>query len=349
MTITASLFLLSRRQLSPGHLAGLLVCVSVGLAPALSAQETADVEPAGLAQLLEAAGESAEGKVLLSGPVNQLYDEITRLSVLALMPEWADTHQIEAFQVGSGQLAEHSARLVSIQLDTRLVHLLEIAGTVRIYTKDLVKPDMTRAIRYFVQELQIDSSFNGMERASRDLYDSLISPFVADLRQAEIDTLIITATGGLRAVPYAALYSGSEYLLEDFILQIAPIPAEVTYRATGSAGSSAPEAVPSSANDALQISLAEESLALAVSRSPVTAAAEANRLLGAHYSLGLPANLASLWSTNPTAHEKLMADYRDGRAAGLQPATALQAAQRAMQASPRFGHPYFWGGYLLAK
>ena len=121
MTITASLFLLSWRQLSPGHLAGLLVCVSVGLAPALSAQETADVEPAGLAQLLEAAGESAEGKVLLSGPVNQLYDEITRLSVLALMPEWADTHRIEAFQVGSGQLAEHSARLVSIQLDTRIV------------------------------------------------------------------------------------------------------------------------------------------------------------------------------------------------------------------------------------
>jgi CHAT domain-containing protein len=305
------------------------------------------VEPAGLAQFLEAAGESAEGEVVLSGPVNQLYDEIARLSVLALMPEWADTHQIEAFQVGSGQLAEHSARLVSIQLDTRLVHLLEIAGTVRIYTKDMAKPDMTRSIRYFVQELQIDSSFNGMERASRDLYDSLISPFVGDLRQAEIDTLIITATGCLRAVPYAALYSGSEYLLEDFTLQIAPIPAEVTYRATGSAGSSAP--APSSANDALQISLAEESLALSVSRSPVTAATEANRLLGAHYSLGLPANLASLWSTNPTAHEKLMADYRDGRAAGLQPATALQAAQRAMQASPRFGHPYFWGGYLLAK
>ncbi len=354
MTITASLFLLSWRQLSPGHLAGLLVCVSAGLAPALSAQETSDAEPAGLAQLLEAAGESAEGEVLLSGPVNQLYDEIARLSAVALMPEKADIRQIEAFQVGSGQLAEHSARLVSIQLDTRLVHLLEIAGTVRIYTKDMAKPDMakpdmTRSIRYFVQELQIDSSFNGMERASRDLYDSLISPFVADLRQAEIDTLIITATDDLRAVPYAALYSGSEYLLEDFTLQMAPIPAEVTYRATGSAGSSAPEGVLSSANHALQISLAEESLALAVSRSPVTAAAEANRLLGAHYSLGLPANLASLWSTNPAAHEKLMADYRDGRAAGLQPATALQAAQRVMQASPRFGHPYFWGGYLLVK
>ena len=84
---------------------------------------------------------------------------------------------------------------------------------------------------------------------------------------------------------------------------------------TAQCGSSA-RGVPSSANDALQISLAEESLALAVSRSPVTAAAEANRLLGAHYILGLPANLASLWSTNPAAHEKLMADYRDGRAAG---------------------------------
>mgnify|MGYP000270940213 CR=1 FL=1 len=349
MTITASLFLLPWRQLSPCHLAGLLVCVSVFLAPALlSAQETADAEPAGLAQLLEAAGQPAEGEVLLSGPINQLYDEIARLSAVALMPDQADIYQIEAFQVGSSELAENSARLVSIQLDTRLVHLLEIAGTVRLYTKDMTRPEMARSIRYFVQELQIDSSFNGMERASRDLYDSLISPFVADLRRADIDTLIITATDGLRAVPYAALYSGSEYLLEDFTLQIAPIPAEVTYRSIGSAGSS-PEGVPSSANDALQVSLAEESLALAVSRSPVTVAAEANRLLGAHYSLGLPANLASLWSTNSAAHEKLMADYRDGRAAGLQPATALQAAQRAMQASPRFGHPYFWGGYLLAE
>ena len=86
-------------------------------------------------------------------------------------------------------------------------------------------------------------------------------------------------------MPCAALYSGIEYLLEYFSLQIAPIPAEVTYRVTASAGSSAPEGVPSSANDALQISLAEESLALAVSRSPVTAATEANRLLGIHYSL----------------------------------------------------------------
>ena len=46
---------------------------------------------------------------LLSGPANQLYDEIARLSVVALMPEKADIHQIKAFQVGSGQLAEHSA------------------------------------------------------------------------------------------------------------------------------------------------------------------------------------------------------------------------------------------------
>ena len=346
MTITASLSLLPWRQLRPCHLAGLLVCVFVSLAPPLSAQEIADAEPTGLAQLLEAVGQPAEGEVLISGLVNQLYDEIARLSAVALMPDQADIHQIEAFQVGSGELAENSARLVSIQLDTRLVHLLEIAGTVRIYTKEMAKPDMARLIRYFVQELQIDSSFNGMEHASRDLYDSLISPFVADLRRADIDTLIITATDGLRAVPYAALYSGSEYLLEDFTLQIALIPAAVTYRSTGS---SASEGVPSSANDALQISLAEEPLALAVSRSPVTAAAEANRLLGAHYILGLPANLASLWSTNPAAHEELMADYRDGRAAGLQPATALQAAQRAMQVSPRFGHPYFWGGYLLAE
>ncbi len=166
MTTTASLFLLPWRQLSPCHLAGLLSCVSVGLIPALlSAQETADAELAGLAKLLEAAGQPAEGDVLLSGPVNQLYAEIARLSAVALMPEKTDIYRIEVFKVGTGQLAEHSARLVSIQLDTRLVHLLETAGTVRIYTKDMAKPDMIRSIRYFVQELQVDSSFNGMKCA----------------------------------------------------------------------------------------------------------------------------------------------------------------------------------------
>ena len=99
-----------------------------------------------------------------------------------------------------------------------------------------------------------------------------------------------------------ALCSGSEYLLEDFSLQI---PRHCSHLGESTVG----------------------------------------------YPLqsGLPTNLASLWSTNPAAHEKLMADYRDGRAAGRQPATELQAAQRAMQVSPRFGHPYFWGGYLLAE
>ncbi len=53
---------------------------------------------------------------------------------------------------------------------------------------------------------------------AHELYNILIGPVKADLDQAKAETLIWSLDGALRYVPFAALYDGNRYLVEDYSL-----------------------------------------------------------------------------------------------------------------------------------
>ncbi len=63
---------------------------------------------------------------------------------------------------------------------------------------------------------------------------------------------------------------------------------------------------------------------------------------------GAAAVLASLWRVDDRSTAALMAAFYRGLARGLAPARALQQAQAALRAQPKWAHPYHWAGFYLA-
>ncbi len=52
--------------------------------------------------------------------------------------------------------------------------------------------------------------------SSKNLYDLLIKPIEAELKQANADTILYAPDSFLRYVPIAALYDGKQYLIEKY-------------------------------------------------------------------------------------------------------------------------------------
>ena len=59
-------------------------------------------------------------------------------------------------------------------------------------------------------------------RLVRYLYDALIAPMAADLKAADVKTLVFTLDGSLRNIPMGVLFDGSHYLIEDYAIAVSP-------------------------------------------------------------------------------------------------------------------------------
>lgn len=66
-------------------------------------------------------------------------------------------------------------------------------------------------------EMRFDRAHSYRERA-KQLYDWFITPFAADLEQANIKTLVFMQDGILRSIPMAALYDGQQFLVEKYAI-----------------------------------------------------------------------------------------------------------------------------------
>jgi CHAT domain-containing protein len=70
--------------------------------------------------------------------------------------------------------------------------------------------------------------------AGNELYKTLIAPIARDLHQLQARTLILSLDGVLRYVPFAALYDGSRYLVQDY--QLAQVTEAADIRLTAETG-----------------------------------------------------------------------------------------------------------------
>jgi CHAT domain-containing protein len=61
-----------------------------------------------------------------------------------------------------------------------------------------------------------------LQSGSQQLYEWLIRPEEAALRNNKIETLVFVLDGVLRSIPMAALYDGQQYLVENYSVAIAP-------------------------------------------------------------------------------------------------------------------------------
>lgn len=74
--------------------------------------------------------------------------------------------------------------------------------------------------------LGLETSLYSLEEydptSARLLYDQLVRPFINDLEQAGIETLVFVQDGIFRSVPMAALHDGERYLIERYAIATTP-------------------------------------------------------------------------------------------------------------------------------
>lgn len=248
-----------------------------------------------------------------------------------------------------GPVLPSDAEIYSFAFAEKLVHLVRQESSVQVYEVEVTAERLATAIKYYVQELQISSSFNGMERGSTELYRWLVQPYAAELQQAGIDRLIFFSTDPLRHLPLATLFDGRRYLIDDF-------EVVVTFSADGADPVRSSDAMPPQLPESLrssitagQIELFLDDVILSQSSTVLTESLSAFQLQGSHMAAGAKVNLVGLWPSNDKATVQLLDLFVAGLDDSLDYAAALRAAQLQLKSSTRFGHPFYWGMFQLVE
>ena len=101
-------------------------------------------------------------------------------------------------------------------LEDRLEIIIFSANTLPINRTVLIKRlELAELIKNFRSDLQDNNSFD-VKDSGKKLYDILIKPIEADLKQAKATTILYAPDGMLRYIPLAALYDGKQWVIEQY-------------------------------------------------------------------------------------------------------------------------------------
>lgn len=132
---------------------------------------------------------------------------------------------VDALQTKSTPLwkASTSALIVyPVLLADRMDLLLDFPdGRLTVKRVPVSLASLTEDIRLFRTLLEKRST-NEYRIPGKRLYNKLISPLLADLRNDDIQTLVFVPDGPLLTVPLAALYDGTSHLIEQFAIAVTP-------------------------------------------------------------------------------------------------------------------------------
>ncbi|MFB8788420.1 MAG: CHAT domain-containing protein [Potamolinea sp.] len=84
------------------------------------------------------------------------------------------------------------------------------------------KTELNKTIKEFRNSVINPSETPSHHQPGKRLYQWLIKPFEAKLKELKIDTLIFVMDAGMRQIPLAALWDGKEYLIEKYSLGSVP-------------------------------------------------------------------------------------------------------------------------------
>ena len=128
--------------------------------------------------------------------------------------------------VGAGSSSSATTGVFSTFIDVnRTAIVLTLPdGQQRVEWLALGEAELQQQVTQFRIDLQ--NSLNRLRQydpsVAMPLYDHLIRPFIPDLEQAGIKTLVFVQDGLLRSVPMGALYDGEQYLIEQYAIATTP-------------------------------------------------------------------------------------------------------------------------------
>jgi len=122
-------------------------------------------------------------------------------------------------------LAPRTAVLYPIILPNRLELLLSIENKLIRYASIVTQSQLEKSVKDLVKTLRPTHSgdlYPLDKKQSKQLYQWLINPVLAQLKQQEIDTLVFVPDGVLRSLPISALFNGKNFLVEEFAIATVP-------------------------------------------------------------------------------------------------------------------------------
>jgi CHAT domain-containing protein len=122
------------------------------------------------------------------------------------------------------ELGRDTVLLHYVVSEQRVAIILTTADVQIARESRVAAADLNRKVLAFRQAL---AQRRDVRPQARELYELLIAPVAADLRQARARVLMLSLDGTLRYLPFAALNDGRRWLVEDYALSIYPEAARV--------------------------------------------------------------------------------------------------------------------------
>lgn len=89
-------------------------------------------------------------------------------------------------------------------------------GKKQLYWLEIERKTLNAKVNEFRTGLERYRDLNYDPTPAIELYNLLIKPFAEQLRQTEVETLVIIPDGALRTIPIAALHDGKQFLIERY-------------------------------------------------------------------------------------------------------------------------------------
>ncbi len=120
------------------------------------------------------------------------------------------------------QVSSSAMIVYPIILERRIEFLISLKNRrLMRYATPIPREQLVAEIRLFRRFLEKRTT-NEFGVHARRLYRWLIEPFEAEMRAANVDTVVFVPDGALRTIPMAALYDGKQFLIERYAVALTP-------------------------------------------------------------------------------------------------------------------------------
>nr|WP_315482912.1 CHAT domain-containing protein [uncultured Undibacterium sp.] len=129
-------------------------------------------------------------------------------------PPVASIKKAESKRKALLRFTNKTATLQYFVTEEKLYLLLSTADSQTVKQLAINESQLQNKVNAFLRVLQ-SASIDPQPKAT-ELYQLLVRPIEAELRQFEIKTILVSPDGVLKKVPFAALYNGERYLVQDY-------------------------------------------------------------------------------------------------------------------------------------
>ncbi len=160
----------------------------------------------------------AEQQVLLI----EAQDSIERMKKTELEDYFQNRCDISATPINLKKTDIHAAALYPISLADRLEIIVYTSEGLQRFTSKVTAKNFEKQARLLASNLRNYADFSQSKTQAQVLYQWLLAPANAYLKQHQIETLIYMPDGALRLVPLAALYDGKKFVIQDYAVVTSP-------------------------------------------------------------------------------------------------------------------------------